>query len=388
VQSIEIDVLDRRIIQALYVDPRAPFSRLAEVLGSSEQTVSRRYRRLFDSRILRVVGQIDSQRIGQSDWAIRIRCAPGSAPTIAEKLAQHPDTSWVQLTSGGTEVFSTIHSRHGEQRTPLLLNQISVGRQVLGLEAYCLLHLFATGLSAPPGPSDLSGEEMAQLRSPARDRPSLDRPKATVQHSDWPLIQALADDGRAPYRQLAARTHWHETTVRRRVEDLIASGVLFFDVDLAGEALGFHSQALLWMSVAPTSLREVGQALASRPEFPFVAATTGSTNLVAALVCPDDRSLYEYLTGEMTALDGLTHIDTAPVMQFVKMHATIAPRQPLRGTMVEASVRRPRRGRKAVVPKLARWPGPGKTQQRRVDGSRLNPREPSDRAESPSWVAS
>jgi hypothetical protein len=52
------------------------------------------------------------------------------------------------------------------------------------------------------------------------------------------------------------------------------------------------------MSVAPTNLRDVRQALASRPEFPFVAAITGPTNLVAALVCPDDRSLYEYLTGD------------------------------------------------------------------------------------------
>ena len=161
--SVAIDVLDRRIIQALYVDPRAPFSRLAEVLGSSEQTVSRRYRRLFDDRILRVVGQLDSQRFGQYDWAVRIRCAPGSAPTVATKLAQHPDTSWVQLTSGGTEIFSKIHSRDGEQRTPLLLSQLSVGRQVVDFEAYCLLHLFATGLSAPPRP---------ERPQPWRDRPT------------------------------------------------------------------------------------------------------------------------------------------------------------------------------------------------------------------------
>jgi DNA-binding Lrp family transcriptional regulator len=221
-----------------------------------------------------------------------------------------------------------IHSRDGEQGTPLLLSQFSVGRQVVDYEAYCLLHLFATGLSAPPGPSDLSRGELAQLLSPARDRPSIDRPKAKLANSDWPLVHALADDGRAPYRQLAARTHWHESTVRRRVEELIASGVLFFDLDLASDAFGIRSQALLWISVAPTNLRDVGQALASRPEFPFVAATTGSTNLVAALVCPDDRSLYEYLTGEMTALDGLTHIETAPVMQFIKMHATMAPLQP------------------------------------------------------------
>jgi len=326
--SINIDVLDRRIIHSLYLDPRAPFSRMAEVLGSSEPTVSRRYRRLFDDRILRVVGQLDSQRLGQFDWAVRIRCAPGSAPTVATKLAQHPDTSWVQLTSGGTEIFSTIRSREGEQGSPLLLSQLSVGRQVVDIEAYCLLHLFATGLSVPPGPSVLSPEEIAEFHSPGRDRLSTDRPKATLQDSDWPLVQALADDGRAPYRQLAARTHWHESTVRRRVEELIASGVLFFDLDLASDVFGTRSQALLWMSVAPTNLRDVGQVLSSRGEFPFVAATTGSTNLVAALVCPDDRSLYEYLTGEMTDLDGLTHIETAPVMQFVKMHATMASLQP------------------------------------------------------------
>ncbi|HUC14948.1 MAG TPA: Lrp/AsnC family transcriptional regulator [Acidimicrobiales bacterium] len=327
-ESINIDLLDRRIIHALYVDPRAPFSRLADVLGSSEPTVSRRYRRLFNDRILRVVGQLDPQRLGQYDWAVRIRCVPGSAPTVAAKLAQHPGTSWVQLTSGGTEIFSLIHSREGEQRTPLLLSQLSVGRQVVDYEAYCLLHLFATGLSAPPWPSNLSPAEIAQLLPAARHSPSIDRPKAKLRDSDWTLVQALADDGRASYRQLAARTHWHESTVRRRVEELIASGVLFFDLDLDSDAFGIRSQALLWMSVAPPNLRDIGQALASRPEFAFVAATSGSTNLVAALVCPDGRSLYKYLTDEMTALDGLSHIETAPVMQFVKMHATMALRQP------------------------------------------------------------
>jgi DNA-binding Lrp family transcriptional regulator len=333
VESVAIDELDRRIIQALYIDPRAPFSRLAEVLGSSEQTVARRYRRLFDGRILRVVGQLDSQRLGQSDWAVRIRCAPGSATTVAAKLAHHPDTSWVQLTSGGTEIVSTIHSRDGEQRTPLLLSQIPIGREVVGLEAYCLLHLFAAGLSAPPGPSDLSRGEIARLLGPAQDTSSIDRPKAKLQDSDWPLVQALADDGRAPYRQLAARTHWHESTVRRRVDELVASGALYFDLDLASDAFGIRAQALLWMSVTPTHLNDVGRALAGRPEFPFVAATTGSANLVAALVCPDDRSLYEYLTGEMAGLDGLTHIETAPVTQIVKMHATMVPGPTMAGAL-------------------------------------------------------
>jgi DNA-binding Lrp family transcriptional regulator len=324
VENTTVDRLDRRIIQALYLDPRAPFSRLSEVLGPSEQTIARRYRRLFDRRVVRVVGQLDSQRLGRSDWAVRIRCAPGSAPAVATRLAEHPDTAWVQLTAGGTEIFSTIYSRGSEQRAPALLSELSVGRQVAGLEAYCLLHLFATGPSPPPGPTDLSQHEVDQLKTTARVRPSPERSTIELQDSDWPLIRALAEDGRAPYRQLATRTHWHESTVRRRIEELTASGVLSFDVDLASDALGFRAHALLWMSVVPARLAQLGQALAERPEIPFVAATTGSTNLVAALVCRDDHSLYEYITGGMATLDGLAHIEIAPVMRAVKMHATMA----------------------------------------------------------------
>ncbi len=325
--SVVIDALDRRIIQGLYIDPRAAFSRLSEVLGPSEQTIARRYRRLFDGHVVRVVGQLDSQRLGRSDWAVRIRCASGSAATLATRLAEHPDTAWVQLTSGGTEIFSTIRSRERDQRTPVLLSQLSVGRQVVALEAYCLLHLFATGVSPPPGSNDLSDEEIDRLRSPARARTSIERSTVTLQDADWPLVQALAEDGRAPYRQLAERTHWHESTVRRRVEELAASGVLSFDVDLDTEAVGIRAPVLLWMSVVPAKLTQVGEALAACPEVPFVAATTGSTNLVAALLCKDDRSLFEFLTGEVAALEGLTHIETAPVMRAVKMHATVAPPQ-------------------------------------------------------------
>lgn len=321
--SIVLDDLDRGIIQALYIDPRASFSGLADVLGSSEQTVARRYRRLFDTHVLRVVGQLDSQRLGQSDWAARIRCAPGSAPAVATKLAQRADTAWVQLISGGTEIFCTIRARDRQERTPLLLGELTAGRQIVAVEAYCLLHLFVTGSAPSLGASVLSRDEIKHLRSPPATRQSPDRSTAKVNQSDWPLLQALAEDGRASYRSLAERTHSHESTVRRRVEELTASGVLFLDLDVPLDVAGINSPALLWMNVTPARLTEIGQALASRPEIPFVAATTGTTNMLVSLNCQDDHSLYEYLTHEVATLDGITHIETAPVARMVKLHATL-----------------------------------------------------------------
>ena len=124
-------------------------------------------------------------------------------------------------------------------------------------------------IDPPPGSNDLSQKEIDQLLSPAPARTSIERSTLTLQGSDWPLVQALAEDGRAPYRQLAVRTHCHESTIRRRVEELIASGVLSFDVDLDTDAFGIRAPALLWMSVVPAKLTQIGQALAGRPEVPF-----------------------------------------------------------------------------------------------------------------------
>jgi DNA-binding Lrp family transcriptional regulator len=265
VTSLTLGVLDRKIIHALYIDARVPFSRMAAVLGASEQTVARRYRRLREAGVVRVVGQLDSQRLGQSDWVVRIRCTPDGALPVATALAKRPDTTWVQLISGGTEVFGTIKSHDERERTALLLQQLPSHRKIVGVEAQWLLHPFSGSPSLLPGADELEPREVEQLRQKqglsalVRDRgqgmalaPEGNR-AARPQDDDWPLLRALAEDGRATYRELAAQTQWHESTVRRRVEELVAAGTLYFDLDVMPEALGLGARAILWMSVAPST---------------------------------------------------------------------------------------------------------------------------------------
>jgi DNA-binding Lrp family transcriptional regulator len=295
------------------------------VLDVSEQTISRRYRLLNGAGIVKVVGQLDSQRLGQSDWALRIRCSPDAAMPVASGLAQRPDTSWIQVTSGGTEIFCAVRADGDRQRTAMLLEQIPSGRRIVSLDAYCLLHLFVSAFSGAPGlASALSPEEQAQLDSP--DRVLNAHPRGKLQEEDWALMRVLSEDGRATFREMAARTHWHESTVRRRVEELVASGLLYFVVDVAYEELGVGSRAMLWMSVAPANLMAVGQALAGHREVGFAAATTGPTNLVASVSCRDDYALFEYLTREIAALDGVSHMESAIISKVVKRNATVESR--------------------------------------------------------------
>lgn len=115
------DELDQRIVQALQVDGRAPFRRIGEVLGVSDQTVARRYGRMRSTATFRVVGLADPLRVGLTMWLLRVRSTPDAAGAIGEALARRTDTRWVSLLSGGTEIFCLAQAATpGRGDAPLL----------------------------------------------------------------------------------------------------------------------------------------------------------------------------------------------------------------------------------------------------------------------------
>ena len=139
-----------------------------------------------------------------------------------------------------------------------------------------------------------------------------------LRDDDDPLIAELARDGRTPVAELAAATHWHESTVRRRIEELQRAGLLYFDVDVDESALGVSATVMLWLKVEPAHLEAAGRAIAAHPEVPFAAATTGPTNLAVSAVFRDTHQLYAYLTTRLADIPGLQSVDSAPIIGTVK----------------------------------------------------------------------
>jgi len=317
-----LDEVDRKLIHALQIDGRAPFSRLATVLGAADQTVARRYRRLRAAGVVRVVGQTDPWRSGEVRWHIRIRCTPDAGLAVARALARRPDTFWVQLLSGGTEINCAVQVRDAEERDALLLQKLPRTPRVVGVSAHCLLHMYFGGsMEFPTLVDELTPAQVEALRPAVHAGPEPVR----VEEADRPLLDALGRDGRTSYAELAAATGWSESTVQRRVGYLREVGVLFFDVDLDPAALGFHAQAILWLSVPPARLAEIGQEVAGHPEVAFVAATTGPTNLLASVVCRDVPALYGYLTGRLGRLRAISAIETTPIIRTLKSAGAVHP---------------------------------------------------------------
>lgn len=326
VESITVDDLDRQLAQCLGVDGRASFSAIAEVLGVSDQTVARRYRRLRSAGVLRVVGLNYPKAAGLGNWLLRLRCVPGAGEAIAAALARRQDTAWVQLLSGDTEVLCTLRG-DGASGTESLLTRMPRSGRIVAVTAYSRLHMFTGGPMALGFLDVMPPERRAPLRVPAtRDRP-LPVGSATVSDLDGALFAALALDGRTPYADLAAATGWSETTVRRRMDQLREAGLLYFDLEVDMPSFGFRSSAWLWLSVPPSHLADVGSALAKFPDVAYATATTGPANLAACAVCRDEESLYEFLTAKVGALPGVQRVETAPIIRTVKQASPVlAPR--------------------------------------------------------------
>ncbi|GIF46631.1 AsnC family transcriptional regulator [Asanoa ferruginea] len=322
---MEIDALDRQIIHALRVNGRAGYREIGAVLGVSDQTVARRYRRLREGAGVRVAGLPNPIALGYEMWLLRLRTTPDAAGAIAAALARRSDTGWVSLTSGGTEIAANVQLPATADRDALLLDRLPRTPRLISVSAHCMIHHFAGGaVGADQRDNSLTPAQIAALTPAPHTAPGPPR----LTDDDRPLLAALAHDGRLGFPELAAATGWAETTVRRRLHDLTGSGALFYDVDVDPDVLGFRARVLLWLSVAPSRVAAVGAAIAGHEEIVFAAATTGPTNLVATVVCHDMTGLYTYLTEKIGALDGVDRVETAPLVRHIKQSGAVTTSAP------------------------------------------------------------
>ena len=314
---VKIDELDRQIVHCLAVSGRASFSEIAAVLEVSDQTVARRYRRLRSAGAVRVVGLRAKQSMGSLGWLLRLRCVPGTGQVIGEALAARPDTAWVQLLSGDTEVLCTVRGADAERDA--VLAKLPRGGRIVAVSAHRLLHVFAAASGGLGFLSVLPDDRVEVLRHRVHTE------LLELSDLDLALLRELGTDGRMSHADLAKAVGWSESSVRRRMDQLQDTGMLFYDLELDLPAFGLRAPTWLWLSVPPSELNSVGEAFGKFPEVAYAAAITGAFNLLVVAACRDEEAFYTFLTERVGALPGVGRVETSPVLRTLKQSSPIPP---------------------------------------------------------------
>lgn len=165
-----MDVLDRRLVSALQVNPRAAWGEIARAVGEHERTVARRLQRLIADGAVRVTAIYDDLRSGHGRPVhLHVQVRPGTAAAVAEALASRPDTRSVYSLTGVADIGCELVSPSREALHDILTAQVAAIDGVQQTRTQVVLHTFRTVAEwhAPY----LDEREIAELRPAPHDGP-------------------------------------------------------------------------------------------------------------------------------------------------------------------------------------------------------------------------
>jgi Lrp/AsnC family transcriptional regulator for asnA, asnC and gidA len=141
VKPRRIDAIDKGIIEALQLNGREPFRRIADRLGVSEATIRARYGRLCDDHILQVTGVTNPLGLGfESQAMVGIRTG-GPPDPVADEIARWDEADYVVVTAGQFDILVEIVC--ADRRALLeITNRIRAIEGVTATETFLYLELW------------------------------------------------------------------------------------------------------------------------------------------------------------------------------------------------------------------------------------------------------
>jgi DNA-binding Lrp family transcriptional regulator len=123
---------------------------------------------------------------------------------------------------------------------------------------------------------------------------------------DYQIILALNKDARITASEIARLTGANERTVRKRIDRLVAQGIIRLTAIVNPVAFGYVTAADIFLEVESEQEELVLQALMAMPEVTYVAFGQGTNEVSVEARFKDNDLLREFIRHRLAALPGVT----------------------------------------------------------------------------------
>lgn len=298
-----LDEVDRSIVHALQIHPRAPWNLIGEVLGLDPVTVARRWQRLEQAGLAWVTAYPRLTDVHNAVTAIvEVDARPGAAHDVARAVARFPWAANVKETAGGRDLLVTVQGQDVQRLWDYIVTGVSVVDGVVATRTHLATAVTTEGSSWRL--RSLDADQCARLEN------AVGAPAGTAPATDWGEVDArmmtlLSEDGRTSVRTLAERTGLSVSTAGRRLRRLLASRVSL-RCDVARPLSGWPLAAVYFAAAPAERLREIVHVLGTVPEVRSCAITSGPHNVVVDVWLrdlPDVHTLEAHLSARLPPLN-------------------------------------------------------------------------------------
>lgn len=264
---------DLNLVNALQINPRAPWSRIGPALGVDAATAARHWQRLTAAGLAWTTAY--APEYAMVGW-VQLRCRPDSLVRVAELVCRCPSVYSIESTGGSFHFDLTVATADLAALDDFTVRWLGALPGVEAVRAVVGLDIYVEG--ADWRPEALDRDERARLTD--HDE-RIRRARSVRRETDRLLVAALGADARLPLAELATAAGTSQTTVRRRLGELLASGRLILRCDMSRQIAGWPILVIYRAELPAEQLRRMGLTVADWAEIRLCTATFGGdSNLI------------------------------------------------------------------------------------------------------------
>ncbi len=136
--------------------------------------------------------------------------------------------------------------------------------------------------------------------------------------TDRRIIKLLQQDGRLSNTEIGRQLKVTETTIRKRINQLLEEGLMNIVAVPTPAAVGMSLSAIIGVSVDLTAMHAVGDAIRAYPQVRYVGMSAGRYDLIVEAFFSSQDKLLDFVTDELGALPGVNDIETSVILKVVK----------------------------------------------------------------------
>src|SRR6266446_4311796 len=137
-----IDEIDQRIIEALQLDGRRPFTKLAAELGISEASVRQRVANLINTHVMQIVAITNPVKLGFSLASmIGIRVSGDRLLEVAKEIAEFEEVIYLIICAGSFDLLAEVVCRDNDHLLSFLTEKLYKVQGVQQTETYMYLRV-------------------------------------------------------------------------------------------------------------------------------------------------------------------------------------------------------------------------------------------------------
>ncbi|MDY6865323.1 MAG: Lrp/AsnC family transcriptional regulator [Halobacteriota archaeon] len=140
-----------------------------------------------------------------------------------------------------------------------------------------------------------------------------------MDEKDRKIIEALRENSRTPFTEIAQKLGVSESTIRNRVQALENDGVIKkYTILVDPSKMGYNTVSIVGLDVEPSMFLEAAKSMAEIDKVQFVATSTGDHMIMSEIWTRDGRELSVLISEKIGKIKGVHRICPAIILERLK----------------------------------------------------------------------